>query len=288
MSRGSAESEIGDLDIALAGRAAVDEVVERILGDCLPGRIDGSRALRQSIVLHVAAVVVVGGERRVLRINEQTPRSAVDYFLLNATRAWADVVVTSGKIVRDEPELSFDLDGPSGVSASALAAARAARTAVPLHVGVLSSGSGLSENLSVWQTEAAFTLITSDGGKQESAQWAAGAGVALQALDPVGPRAAVEWARDSAEPLGNAGEPGSRSNRVSVELGARSSVHLYGNASGEARPLVDVLALSEYDGPVPDPVVGEPFLPGIDLKRLYSPGPATSSGDWRFRMWSRR
>ena len=272
---------------APAGKERADELLAEWLGQSLPGRVDGAEALDSPVVLHIAAVAPVAGVRHVIRIGEHAPRSAVDFYLLNAARAWADVVVSSGKILRAEPELSFALSGPDPEAARALARARARRTGSALRIGVLSSGSGLDETMPVWTRGGEFTLVTDSVGGRRSRGWAERAGLGVVALDPVGPRAAVEWAVGAASTGGSAG-------RVSVELGAKSSVHLYpegDDASDDApgpRGVVDVLVLSEYLGPLSERALGDRFLAGVDLERLYTPGPEARDGEWRFRCWTRR
>ncbi len=57
-------------------------------------------------VLHVTAVWQdAGGRLFTLRIGASTPRSATDAFVLGVARARCDAVVTTGRILRDEPEV---------------------------------------------------------------------------------------------------------------------------------------------------------------------------------------
>ena len=57
-------------------------------------------------VLHVAAVwETPDGRYRTLRVGEGAIRSASDAVVLSAARARADAIVTTGRILRDEPEL---------------------------------------------------------------------------------------------------------------------------------------------------------------------------------------
>lgn len=66
----------------------------------------GSDPARRRGVLHVTSVWEPPGRKpAVLRIRRETPRSRLDAFLLGAARAWADAVVTTGRILREEPDL---------------------------------------------------------------------------------------------------------------------------------------------------------------------------------------
>ena len=61
-------------------------------------------------VLHVTAVwQSPEGNYVTLKINENTPKSEEDVFALNLARARADVIITSGKILREEPDLTHNL-----------------------------------------------------------------------------------------------------------------------------------------------------------------------------------
>jgi riboflavin biosynthesis pyrimidine reductase len=64
-------------------------------------------------VVHVvAAVRAHDGLLHVLAIGPHAPRSDTDFFVLQLCRARADVVLTSARILRDEPELSLAFVGP--------------------------------------------------------------------------------------------------------------------------------------------------------------------------------
>ena len=72
---------------------------------------DGVRPL--SGVLHcVSSLRAADGRLHVIKINEHAPRSATDFFVLNLARASADAIVTSAQVVRAEPQLSHELQGP--------------------------------------------------------------------------------------------------------------------------------------------------------------------------------
>jgi riboflavin biosynthesis pyrimidine reductase len=64
-------------------------------------------------VVHVvAATRASDGLLHVLAIGPHAPRSDTDFFVLQLCRARADVVLTSARILRDEPELSLSFMGP--------------------------------------------------------------------------------------------------------------------------------------------------------------------------------
>jgi hypothetical protein len=71
----------------------------------------GARALPASGVLHVASAWDGPDTRHVLRVTDESPKSAYDAFALHLARARADVIVTTGAILRAEPALRYDLGG---------------------------------------------------------------------------------------------------------------------------------------------------------------------------------
>ena len=85
--------------------------VERI-GTALLGPL---QPLRDARVVHVTAVHALGDTLTTMRIGESTPRSLHDFFVLHLVRAHADAIVSTLKNLRDEPRLSFDLQGPGSL-----------------------------------------------------------------------------------------------------------------------------------------------------------------------------
>ncbi|MFN3199370.1 MAG: hypothetical protein ACE366_13285 [Bradymonadia bacterium] len=64
-------------------------------------------------VIHVAAMwQSPAGSLQVIRITEESPRSPWDAFALNLARARAGVILTTGAILRAEPEVRYTLQGP--------------------------------------------------------------------------------------------------------------------------------------------------------------------------------
>jgi riboflavin biosynthesis pyrimidine reductase len=66
-------------------------------------------------VLHCVSSVRVSTDParlHVIDINQHAPKSATDFFVLNLARAHADAIVTTAQIVRSEPQLSHQLQGP--------------------------------------------------------------------------------------------------------------------------------------------------------------------------------
>ncbi|MCC6873385.1 MAG: hypothetical protein IT378_03675 [Sandaracinaceae bacterium] len=80
--------------------ASTSALIEELYGEPL-GRMEG--------VLHVVACLLDGGTLSVLRIGEHAPKSAHDFFALELARARCDAILTTGAILRAEPELRCGL-----------------------------------------------------------------------------------------------------------------------------------------------------------------------------------
>ena len=81
----------------------VPPVIRTMYGTDLP--LDGG-------VIHPTAQWRAPDDRYVtLRLNADTPTSRHDRFALNLSRARADALITTGKILREEPGLDTDLIG---------------------------------------------------------------------------------------------------------------------------------------------------------------------------------
>ena len=80
-------------------------------------RLYGQVPDNSASVVHVAAVWrAPGGDFITLRIGPDAPPSDIDWFVLSAARARADAIVTTGRILRAEPELVHDLVGETGAA----------------------------------------------------------------------------------------------------------------------------------------------------------------------------
>lgn len=228
-------------------------------------------------VLHVTAVWERDRDRDAplvtLAINEHTPRSDSDFFALNLARARADAIVVTGKILRDEPGLRYELQGPMAPALTTWRRVVMGRVDPPTVV-VLTSGRGFDPThpaLHGWARPLVFTTPTGADTIRTRDPAVAVVGVA----DP-GLRAAVDYARSE---LG--------ATTISIEAGPSSTADLYGSACW-----VDELMLSTYDGPtVPAAAQGPDFLSRARIEStLRSCGPATRpDGDrWRFERFVRR
>jgi len=233
-------------------------------------------------VVHVTALCEMpDAEPRTLLIGPDSPKSAHDFFALNLARARADAIVVTGKVLREEPGLRYDLQGP-GRMPEALGAWRrdvAGRAQPPL-VCVLTSGRGIDPSHPAFTSWARPVIFTGEAGKEQLAD----SGLEVIAVAEPSARAAVTWLREARD-----------ARCVAIEAGPSTSRALYGDAATDKAgepSLVDELLLSLFRGAPAPHVVGPPLLPVARLEALlgeHSPPVDLEepSGPWRFRRLCR-
>ena len=88
--------------VELSDAASVDRAARALFGSPLDTR---------PAVSHSAAVWRAAEDKPVtsIRINEYSPKSDLDFLALHIARARADGIVITGKILREEPNLTYDL-----------------------------------------------------------------------------------------------------------------------------------------------------------------------------------
>ncbi len=236
----------------------------------------GIEAPRPEGVIHVTSVSNQSGGLVTLNINARTPTCPHDLFALNVTRAWSDVVVTSGRILREEPTLRHDLQGPDEEK-------RALREWRRMVVGrgasrtlILTSGRGLDPGHPIFASSRNVIVFTASDAASHLARVLRRVDCQVVGVDRPSARSAVEYLR---------AEAGFRA--ISIELGPSSSVALY-----ERPPLVNELWLSVYSGHVPPSVRGKPFLGMAEIRGILPRESGAfvatgSGGPWAFRRFLR-
>ena len=253
--------------------AHVDAVVRRLYGTVDLAKSAG--------VVHVTALWDPPGRDGplvTLRINEHTPESDHDFFVLNLARARADAIVCTGRMLRMEPETRYDLQGP-GRLASALGAWRRERAgrAEPPWLVVLTSGQGFDPGHVALRGEPRPVVYAPRSAVSELEARTAGTPIEVVGSEHPSVREAVGWLR---------AERGARV--VSIEAGPTTAAELY-----EAPVAVDELMLSRYRGAELDErVVGPELLSMRELEaRLgYGTPPVDveePSGRWTFSLHRR-
>ncbi len=229
-------------------------------------------------VLHVVATWLdrgpQGDTRRVIRITPSSPKSETDAFLLNLARARADVILTTGKILRDEPELEYSLPERWRDAMGRWRAEQMGREEPPT-LAVLTSGRDLDPEHPALHGWADPVVLTSDNAAC-AVRSRLGSAVRVIGLKSPGPRSAIDWARSRG------------ATTITIEAGPRTARALY------AAPLaVDELWLSEYlETNLPPALRGEPLFEGVEVDSHLRPagGPtllSQASGRWRFQRFVR-
>jgi riboflavin biosynthesis pyrimidine reductase len=247
--------------------ADVSTLGRELLGD------DPARAGR---VLHVVAVWRDAGAAHVLRLGPTTPKSRHDVFLLSLARARAEAIVTTGRILREEPALTHGIRGPPELRA-ALAAWRRERLVLdsPPWLLVLSSGRELDPAHPAFHGPTRPLLFVPAGAASGVRERFAATDVRVASV----PEPSARLALDHLRRLG--------AKRITIEAGPTSAGALYAEP-----PRVDELWLATYAGDAPPAeAIGPRFVDEARLDAVLTEAATPSvrhepSGDWRFeRRW---
>jgi riboflavin biosynthesis pyrimidine reductase len=249
--------------------------LRRFLGARL-GEVPGE----QKGVLHVAAVWRPPGQDRnvSLRICDRSPKSDIDFLLLNLARARSDAIVTTGRILREEPDVFHDLQGPPGMRA-ALHAWRRQELGLsqPPWLLVLTSGRDLDPTHPAFHASARAIVFCPESNAAEATRRVEGASIEVVGHPVPDLSAAVTYLRFRRD-----------ARWIAIEAGPSTAVAAY-----RAPPLVDELLLSVFGAATlaPDLVAGE--LPSrSEIERVFGPPRAgfaalEPSGPWVFEHYVR-
>lgn len=223
-------------------------------------------------VIHVTAVAT---NRQVLKITSESPTSLYDAFVLSMSRARAHYIVTTGKILREEPDLTHDYLG-SALAQRAFLEWRSDVVGIdePVHVLVLTSGKGVDESHSIFRGPRPVTILTSKQGattlRDQSFDVAE-----VVVLDEPNIRKVIDFAAR-----------GSNTSTVSVEAGPSTAAVLY-----ESPIVVNELLLSTYHGAVSPTLLSGSFVGEDVLGELFhlesSCRIRNEDGDWTFERYVR-
>lgn len=228
-------------------------------------------------VLHVAAVWRKTPDSHVvMRIGPDTPKSSADTFALSLARVRADAILTTGGILRAEPEMVVRPFGDNADSLLALRRSAFNRNHPPVLI-VLTRGE-ISVDHPALHTWVRPVIITGRVGAQRlRARLGSRTDVRLVALPEPSAAAAIAWAQR---------ELGART--ISIEAGPSTAVPLY-----EHPVPIDELMLSVYEGTPPPAAIGKPFVSPARIdavlpRCLADTAVEEVSGRWRFQRWLRR
>lgn len=179
-------------------------------------------------VLHVASATLYEGSLHAIEIGPKSPKSETDFFALNLARARADAIVVSGKILRCEPNLAYELGGFAAPGLAAWRRERLGKPKPPMLV-VLTSGRALDLDhpaLHGWARPIIFTgaQVSPDLLRAADAQK-----LPVHRSRAPSLREALEWLRANG------------AETISIEAGPSTVASLY-----DAPLAVDELMLSRY------------------------------------------
>jgi len=245
---------------------AVLREARAIYGADLPERLEG--------VLHVVSAWRAEAARlHVLAINEHAPKSASDFFVLNFWRAHCDAILTTAQVVRAEPKLSHELQGPLS---EGLVRYRTHILQKPqlAWCAVLTRSGALSAEHAMFADKLKYVVLTGPEAAPRLAR-ALGARAEVVARDPLDLRSAIAFARAR----------GARS--ILIEAGPSTAGQLYAPPAGVDHLMLSVCGASQVDaaavgGALPP---DEQLLHGLELRSEVSRD--EQSGPWRFLRYAR-
>lgn len=239
-------------------------------------------------VLHVVAIArdpQAGSGLSVLRIGPDAPRSATDAFVLALSRARADAIVTTGAVLRSEPDLCTEIFGPDADDLRAWRNRRRGVASCPVLVLTRGNIDLDHPTLQQMQDGAGAVVVTGREGAQRLGAVARRTSLQVVGLPDPSLAAAIAWAQT---------ELGART--VSVEAGWSAARSLYPGVDDEGGPAhprreVDELMLSVYAGELRDEARGRPFASVAQLRgalsQISSHEVREASGPWSFSRWIR-
>jgi riboflavin biosynthesis pyrimidine reductase len=244
---------------------AVAEIERRARG------LYGSAATREvSGVLHVlSAVETADGRLHVIKIGPHAPKSSTDFFVLNYWRAHADAILTTAAIVRAEPALSHELQGPCKAELTAFRNSRFG-TEAPL-CAILTRTGDLPLAHDLWHDRVQYRVLTAPERELEL-QAHLRERATVVGLPDLGAANAVTWLRAQG------------AKRILIEAGPSTANALYATSPGTNHLLV-----SRYEGLFDPAAVGgalvEPPRLFAGLSRVACSERTEESGPWRFERW---
>jgi len=244
------------------------EIDQRLRG--LYGEVDWAAATG---IVQVAAIWA--RDRRVIVPGEQAPASQTDRFTLAAARARADAILTSGAVLRAEPELRHepaenDLENHAFLE---WRSTRLARTDPPILIVLSASGEIPIEHPALRGASAGFVWTTAAGALRLGAR-VGSLEVVLGDPDLDGVVGAIRAARRD-----------SGIETLLIEAGPRASAPLYQQQLAGER--CDELLLSRFEGELAPKAIGPRFVSAAAIESCFAVPPTEariveSSGVWHF------
>jgi riboflavin biosynthesis pyrimidine reductase len=247
----------------------------------LYGDVDWTRARG---ILHVMAILGQGDA--VVAMGPAAPRSATDRFVLGLARARAELILTTGAILRSEPNLQHRYAEDEETNESFAHWRRSVLGLVgPPALLVLSRSGDFSADHPALRAARVGMVWTSKAGRE----W----------LGPIAGRLSVEagiaegsGAVSLAETVGallRAARARFDAETVLIEAGPTLSDEFY-QLSSTGPPRVDELLLSRFEGELASEAIGPSFASSAEIPRLFPEAPTKvrveePGGIWRFERY---
>jgi riboflavin biosynthesis pyrimidine reductase len=267
--------------------AAVEAIDRRLAA--LYGEVDWRHA--QGIV-HVLALG--GPNRSVIAIGPRAPRSATDRFVLGAARARADAILTTGAILRAEPDLVIRAGSSIQEDRTLLEwrRVRLGRAPNPQRRIVLSGSGAFAPDHPALAGASGFVWTSARGRER--------LGDRVQALDVLVAEGEASGIRGAlAHALSLPGvetilvEAGPTASAALYDLDSASSVKVAAGGPAKVSPQLDELLLSHSESELHPAAVGPDFVDAEGVDRVLGPAISTvrvnePSGSWRFMRHRRQ
>ena len=224
-------------------------------------------------VLHCVSTLRVPDDPRphVIKIGEHAPKSATDFFVLNLARAHADAIVTTAQVVRAEPQLSHELQGPLAEGLTRYRRELLGKQQPPL-TAILTRSAELPPEHRVFRDQNPnLVLTTPQRAPLLAAELTRAEVLGVEALD----------IRQAVELLQRRG-----ARMIVIEAGPSTAGVLY-----DAPPRVQHLWLSRFEGSIDARAVGGALPPEAallsGLRCTAEHEVQEPSGAWCFQHWQR-
>jgi riboflavin biosynthesis pyrimidine reductase len=277
----------------VSGSEAIEERARTLFGE-----VDWSAA---GGVIHVVAIAEA--PRVVLAIGPHWPASATDRFVLGFVRARSDAIVTTGAILRSEPELvhRFSEDPGEDEALTVWRFRTFGRSRAPELIVLSRSGELPALHPAIRFASGGFVWTSERGRERLGARLGA---LEVVVADPTGmDDSGTEVARALAFARSRRGI-----ETLAVEAGPSTAQMLYprsddrdvegdrggrGNLEGAAGLGVDELILSRFGGRLDPRAIGPRFIAQEQIDALFSQPLGEvrieeASGPWRFERYRRR
>jgi len=225
-------------------------------------------------VLHVLSATETSDQRlHVIKIGPHAPKSSSDFFVLNFWRAHVDAIVTTAAIVRAEPALSHEIQGPQA-GELALYRELCLKKSKAALCAILTRSGDLPLDHRLWQDRTQNRVLTTPERAAEL-QARLGARAPVIGVPDLDAAQAVAWLRAQG------------ADRILIEAGPSVANTLYDKTPG-----VDHLLISRFEGSIDPAAIGgalvAPARLFAGLSRVACSERAEESGAWRFERWDAR